>query len=359
MIPLRLKAEAVGAEPFVCRLAMPGMPEAGEAQLLKHDGARGSFQLDDRDFTLDYPLSENVAGDVVFVNPTRGFAQRLIRAASRHNTLLITERCDQLCVMCSQPPKTHHFDMFPFFEKACLLAPSGATIGISGGEPTLFKDQLIAFLLSMAERRPDLRFHVLTNGQHFEEADVLALRSIGADRVIWGVPLYSAEPIEHDRIVGKPGAFQRLMRSLAYLCQAGANIELRTVLMTSTAPGLPRLSRLVAAQLPFISVWAIMQMENIGYARMNWAELFHDSSQDFGPVALALDTAHARGVRTILYNFPQCTVPPEYRQYAPSTISDWKRRYLDECEGCTAQDQCGGFFEWYRHETGFRGVAAL
>src|SRR5690606_40913863 len=72
-------------------------------------------------------------------------------ADSRHNTLLVTERCDQLSVMCSQPPKKQHTDLFPLLKQACLLAPKGATIGFSGGEPTLY--QLAKMLLMHGHQR--------------------------------------------------------------------------------------------------------------------------------------------------------------------------------------------------------------
>ena len=68
-------------------------------------------------------------------------------------------------------------------------------------------------------RRPDLRFHVLTNGQHFTRRG--CTRRIPAGRVLWGIPLYAASGL-HDEIVGKQGAFARLMESFALLAAAAA-----------------------------------------------------------------------------------------------------------------------------------------
>lgn len=99
-------------------------------------------------------------------NPPPGRIERLLRSDSPHNTFLVTERCDQLCVMCSQPPKKTHVDRFVLLEEACLLAKPGELIGISGGEPTLYKGQLLGMLGRVLHAREDLQFHVLTNGQH-------------------------------------------------------------------------------------------------------------------------------------------------------------------------------------------------
>ena len=149
------------------------------------------------------------------------------------------------------------------------------------------------------------------------------------------------------------------MKTFALMARAGSAIELRTVVMQPNVDNLPSLARFITTRLPFISVWAIMQLENIGYGRMNWDSLFLDNSRDFTPIAKAIDIVRARGLEALLYNFPVCTVPSRYRAFAPATISDWKRRYLDTCDGCGARDTCGGFFEWYPDARGFSGIQAL
>lgn len=72
-------------------------------------------------------------------------------------------------------------------------------------------------------QRPDIGFHVLTNAQHFSRADLERLQRLDHERVLWGVPLYSATPENHDRIVGKPGAFANLEQGLSILMRAGAS----------------------------------------------------------------------------------------------------------------------------------------
>jgi hypothetical protein len=44
-------------------------------------------------------------GDVVRIDPRRGGLTALYRRGSESNGFLVTERCDNYCVMCSQPPK--------------------------------------------------------------------------------------------------------------------------------------------------------------------------------------------------------------------------------------------------------------
>ncbi|RWQ22732.1 His-Xaa-Ser system radical SAM maturase HxsC [Mesorhizobium sp.] len=363
MIPLRLPIDQLPLEvATVTRLRgfdRSDSPHALDAFLISRDDAVAEYDLCGMSLRVNVGLAEELENDVLLLLPGQKSAHRLIRAGSKHNTFLVTERCDQLCVMCSQPPKTRHVDLFACFEEAAMLAPRDAYLGISGGEPTLFKDQLFALMERVLTARPDLRFHVLTNGQHFEPSDTEIIRALGNDRVLWGIPLYSPFPDRHDQIVAKQGAYVRLMRSLAILANAGAAIELRTVVLDTNVEGLPELARSLSIDMPFISIWAIMQLEDIGYGRKNWRQLFCDTSISFGPIAKAVDIAEARGLTALLYNFPLCTVPARYRLFAPATISDWKRKFLDNCKLCSAKSSCGGFFEWYRETEGFRGVRAI
>lgn len=360
MIPLRQRVFVGGAgEPFVVKLSpsdsdTPALDAI--AKLREMSGPDAIFDSAHGELRIEGFDPEAGMGDVLLILPRQNLAHRLIRAKSPHNTLLITERCDQLCVMCSQPPKQYHVDMFDHLTKAALLAPDGATLGISGGEPLLYKDRLFEMMMRVATARPDVSFHLLTNAQHIGEEDAHTLRALPADRLLWGIPLYSPMASHHDDLVGKPGAFEKLLASFAVLGRAGAAIELRTVVMKANIAVLPLLSTLITRKLPFIATWAIMQLENIGYGRMNWEKLFLDTSKDFSLVARAIDIARGRGIAATLYNFPLCTVPTGYRQFAPSTISDWKRKYLSVCDGCRSRSDCGGFFAWYHPQAGFERV---
>jgi len=347
MIPLRLEVVAEGSEPFVTRLRR-GQAASGGDSVMIEDGAEGAVFAGAKGLLVTGPLPPaGFEDDVILVHPAAGRAERLIRAGSAHNSLLVTERCDQLCVMCSQPPKKSHVDRFQLLKEACLLAPDAATIGISGGEPTLYKEQLLSLVEDVAAKRPDLAFHILSNGQHFDEGDVARLRSPAFRRVAWGIPLYAAEAELHDEIVGKAGAFERLHSSFAHLLRSGARIELRTVLMQANAPGLDKLATYVSNRLRFIETWSIMQLEHIGFAKNRWNSLYFDHRSDFGPVGRALDRALVRGIPVRLFNFPRCSVPAPYRPLAAASISDWKRKYMPDCDGCAERDACTGFFEWH------------
>jgi His-Xaa-Ser system radical SAM maturase HxsC len=364
LIQLVLPAVAEGERPFVTRLVRRGKGSwnPAESYLLEEHSSGGAFSGRHGLIAVDGVPAGDLDGDVVLVHPglaRPGRVERLLRAGSMHNTLLITERCDQLCIMCSQPPKKTHVDRFDLLEAACLLAEQGSLIGISGGEPTLYKDQLFGMMERILGARSDLEFHVLSNAQHFEAGDIERLRNPIYRRVSWGIPLYAAEPCLHDQIVGKADAFRRLEESFAWLTLAGARVELRTVLLSANVYALPSLARYIATRLRFIEVWSIMQLENIGYARGRWPQLYVRHAENFGPVASALEQAALFGVSSQLFNFPRCTVPAPFRDAAVASISDWKRKYMPACADCRERDACCGFFEWHPEDDASAGVSPL
>ena len=343
MIPLVVPASSEASARFVTRL-VDGPAGEHESSLVErsadvalYTGLNGLFSI---------TSNQQMLGDVVCIDPSRRTAERLIRANSPHNTFLITEQCDQLCVMCSQPPKKRHDNRFDEYRDAIRLAPVGAVIGLSGGEPTLHKQALFALLAEAKEDRPDLYFHILSNGQHFEASDLPDIRSSSAN-CLWGIPLYGPEPEIHDAIVAKQGAYDRLMESMAHCLSGGMRIELRTVLLRDNFKALPSLARLVADHFGFVSQWSIMQLENIGFAKQRFDTLYVDHGREFGPVAEAIDVAALFGVDVALFNMPLCSIPAAYRSYAANSISDWKRKYAADCADCVEQPNCPGFFAWH------------
>ncbi|MGV2103972.1 His-Xaa-Ser system radical SAM maturase HxsC [Rhizobium sp. 21-4511-3d] len=361
MIQLRIPVQPFPAvEPLVVRLRETGDALGPHDAVLKRvDGDRREYDFQGFALEVDAPAHVNLADDVILIAPGQESARRLIRADSRHNTLLVTEQCDQLCLMCSQPPKKHHVDLFSELKIAASLAPPSAYIGISGGEPLLHKRQLFEMLEELTAVRPDLTFHVLTNGQHFDDDDVLALKRIGVDKVLWGIPLYSSDASLHDAIVQKEGAFERLLESFSILFRAGSSVELRTVVLEQNYASMPELASFVGTTLPFAERWAIMQLESIGFGRMNWSRIFKDTSIDFGMIASAINIATAKGVSVQLYNFPLCSVPEAYRGRASAAISDWKNKFESFCAQCSSKPRCGGFFEWYDHSKGFKKLGPI
>jgi hypothetical protein len=138
-LTLRVVVERGDTSPFVVRLrtSREGSPPGTRDALLDvaADDNGLAFNTSDARLTVFGARADELDNDVVLLVPRRGTLRRLIRASAQHNALLVTEQCDQLCLMCSQPPKARHVDYFPFLATAARLAPRGAMLGVTGGEP--------------------------------------------------------------------------------------------------------------------------------------------------------------------------------------------------------------------------------
>ena len=149
------------------------------------------------------------------------------------------------------------------------------------------------------------------------------------------------------------------MNNLFLLGSTGAKVELRTVITALNVFDLPYIAAFVARHIPFIADWAIMGLEPIGYALANREQLFFDHSTFPQPLVSTVVIAKALGLPCHFYNIPLCTVPPQVRPYCVDSISDWKKKYLPECEQCDEKSCCTGFFEWYNSEWAWAGVKPI
>jgi His-Xaa-Ser system radical SAM maturase HxsC len=370
MIQLKFNCDfKTTASPFVGKLSCASSPQAlintkddSEIQCFYDDKKKGYLcRSVEHEFFIFCSADYSFDGDIFLFIPEHQLANRIIRRNSKHNTILFTEQCDERCVMCSQPPReVDDRWLVSLYAEAIILADEGVRIGISGGEPTLYKEELFNLLEQSAEKRPDLSFHILTNAQHFKLEDRERLKNLhNKIEILWGVPLYSSIGSEHDEIVNKLGAFDSLIENLYILASSGGAIELRTVLMKKNFTGLPFLAKFLTNNCRFIAFWAIMSIEPTGYAKSSRDELFFDHSQFFVPVGNAIDIAKLHHIRVALYNFPLCSVPSAYRNHCVDSISDWKKKYLKVCDPCKEKDNCAGFFEWYNPKWELSGVAPI
>jgi hypothetical protein len=113
-------------------------------------------------------------GDIIGLDPRSLRLRVLYRRASKHNSFLVTERCNHYCLMCSQPPRDvdDGWILDEIADCIDLLDPATETIGFTGGEPLLEWPRLIALLATLQDRLPETAVHVLTNGRGFASDEV-------------------------------------------------------------------------------------------------------------------------------------------------------------------------------------------
>ncbi len=296
--------------------------------------------------TVGDDLAYLTNGDVVLMAPS-GRVSVLYRKSSKHNTILATERCNSLCLMCSQPPQpdddSHRVEQI--LRLLELVDADCVELGISGGEPLLLGDGFFAIVEKCTRLLPSTALHVLTNGRLFKNrALARRLGEIGHPDVMLGIPLYADVDTIHDYVVQARGAFDETVVGIYNLAECGVPIEIRVVLHAQTYRRLPQLSEFIYRNFPFVSHVALMGLEMFGYTNANLAQLWVDPV-DYQPQLRAATMSLAeRGLNVSIYNHQLCTIPPELWPFARQSISDWKNIFVAECEGCPVKAMCSGFF---------------
>jgi len=308
---------------------------------------------------IGLPEAERVtAGSVVVVSPN-GSVVTLYRPESHSNSIFATGQCNSNCLMCSQPPVD---DDIPALIKEHLrlveLIPGEPeTLGITGGEPTLLGDGLIRILQTIKSRFSNTQLTMLTNGRAYANNDLVRqVAQAAPSKFVSAIPLYADNPTLHDWIVQAKGAFDQTMHGLYNAARNKLQVEIRVVLHKQTIPRLPALADFIYRTIPFASHIALMGMENMGYVKKNWDQLWIDPIDYAEELIATVRKLYYRGMNVSIYNLPLCVTPTAIRQFARQSISDYKNIYLDECHGCQLIDSCSGLFasSKERHSRGIK-----
>jgi His-Xaa-Ser system radical SAM maturase HxsC len=331
-------------------------------------GYRAYFVTDSRAaessnvFLLSEEFRYLAQGDVVRVDPARRTIATLYRRASPSNSLLVTERCDNFCLMCSQPPKTRDDSAIVddlIDSVIALISPETRELGITGGEPGVLGQRLLDLIGKLQSQLPTTALHLLTNGRAFAREDFAS--SLGAlchPDLMLGIPIYSDLPEEHDYVVQARGAFDETIRGILHLKRAGVRVEVRMVIHKQTYGRLPDFARFVARNLTFVDHVALMGLELMGFARSNIDVLWVDPLDYQSELVSAVRTLVRAGVPTSIYNHQLCVLSRDLWPYARKSISDWKNTYHDACGACDVQSMCGGSFASSSLRAS-RGISAL
>jgi His-Xaa-Ser system radical SAM maturase HxsC len=292
-------------------------------------------------------LAHLVAGDIIGIAPDGNRITVLWKRHATHNSVLLTEQCDNYCLMCSQPPKDRADAwLFDRAKQIVSLLPSSAkNLGLTGGEPTLHADALIDLLEHCRDTTPWLQLHLLSNGRRFADPGFASRYArVGLADIMVGIPVYAPEPGLHDFIVQADGAFEETVRGILNLASLGQCVEIRIVVQLHTVPVLADLARFIARNLPFVDQVALMGLEMTGLARPNSAEVWIDPADYQRELFDATQILASAGVVTRIYNHQLCVLDQRLWPYAVRSISDWKNDYLDICQQCSVKDTCGGVF---------------
>ena len=262
-------------------------------------------------FLLEPDLSYLRGGDVVKFDPSRKYLRTLYRRSSAHNFFLLTERCNHLCLMCSQPPRSidDAYLVDNILLAIPLLARATRSIGLTGGEPTLLGNRLFEVLRSLKHYLPSTAVHILSNGRRFKEpAFAQALAAIDHHDLMIGIPIYSDVSWLHDHVVQSDGAFDETIRGSLNLKSWGVRVEIRIVIHRLTYERLPSLARFIRRNLTFCDHVALMGLEITGFTRINLEKLWVDPKAYQPQLKEAVEILDQAKMAVSIYNQQLCVL---------------------------------------------------
>jgi His-Xaa-Ser system radical SAM maturase HxsC len=322
-------------------------------------GFKGYFIPEDLSLTLgeDF-LADNVFtipndqeylgdGDVIWFDPNSLNSRTIYRKNSKHNSLLVTERCNNYCLMCSQPPRevNDSYIVEHILQAIPLMSHETNELGITGGEPTLLGEDLIKIIKASKIYLPETSLHMLSNGRNFADLEFAKkVASVAHPDFMIGIPLYSDINLIHDYVVQANGAFDETIRGILNLKSLNQLVELRVVIHKQTYARLPQLAEFITRNLLFIDHVALMGLEMTGFTRTNLDDLWIDPIEYQKELTEAVKIFARFKMNISVYNHQLCLINEEVKPFYRKSISDWKNEYMSECEPCSKKDECGGFF---------------
>lgn len=295
--------------------------------------------------------------DVVGISD-EGMLYRYYDDSSIENSFFITEKCNSNCIMCPSPDyarkRGNSTEVDDLIAIASHIPSDTPHITITGGEPFMAGKRIFDLLDYCRDKFRRTEFLILTNARIFAVNKYCQrLKETMPGNCIIGVPIHGSCSEIHDSLTRVENSFKQTMTGLRRLQSMGVPIEIRVVVCKPNAQDIRSIACLIAEQLNGVRHVNIMAMEMTGNACVNADLLWIPYRESFRYVKPAIDILVESGIDVGLYNYPLCTVDPEYRLLCAKSISSWKVRYAPACAECYLKESCGGVFAGsYKLESG-------
>lgn len=285
--------------------------------------------------------------DIVRFDPVRKTLRVIYRKNSNQNSLLLTERCNNYCVMCSQPPREidDNYLANELLTAIPLMSRQTKEIGFTGGEPTILGDNFINLIRACKNFLPETSLHILSNGRNFKDLELAQkVAAIMHHDLMIGIPLYSDISNIHNYVVQADTAFDETIRGILNLKQMGVRVEIRIVIHKQTYSRLPQFAEFICRNLLFVDHVALMGLEMMGFTKANINDLWIDPIDYQAQLVDAVTILNRFKMNVSVYNHQLCLLDKRIWTFNRKSISDWKNEYMPECAACTKKSECGGFF---------------
>lgn len=263
--------------------------------------------------------------------------------------IFVTNRCNSNCIMCPLSEtvrrKSDNGRIEEIFQQIKELPENVEYVNVTGGEPTLVGQAFFEIMDKLKMKFQNSGFQLLTNGRSAADFDFLIqLLPHLPYGIRWAIPLHASNAMLHDQITRTKGSFEQTDQGIKNLLMCQQKVEIRIVVSKKNLSDLLNIAKYIVQQYQGVFCVNFIAMEMMGCAAVHKDELWVDYPIVFKKMKSAIDCLISHGIDVQLYNFPLCAVERGYWNIAVKSITDYKIRYMPECDQCKVKDICGGFF---------------
>jgi uncharacterized Fe-S cluster-containing radical SAM superfamily protein len=303
---------------------------------------------------------EQVTRELVTVEQHR----RLDGSVELVHTVRVQFRCNQSCGFCFV--STHLTAAADEEVRAAIeaAARAGASLALSGGEPTLNPrlSEYVRFAKALGIREVELQ----TNATRLGDASLLAeLERAGVDVAF--VSLHGSCAAISDRVTGAPGTFEDTVRGIDRLHASTIRVRLNFVCSAENARDFPDYVRMVVARWPGATLTVSVVAPSTDLVPLTEA-LIPRYSAVRETLSEGIAIARREGLEVTGFEsmcaVPLCLVPDAVREYLllPDVpLGDGGGEFVKvaECERCAVKSRCWGVRRRYAALYGTAELAAI
>lgn len=298
------------------------------------------YNIANSETLVEHDVVEIINNDVIKI---------LYRDDSDDNAILVTNQCNSNCIMCPDSDIVRNTKDSPYIEKLLEQVRYTPTdtkyMTITGGEVGLLKNNLVRLLKECKEYLPDTEFLLLTNGRVFSNTEFTnIICSNIPNKIRFAIPIYADNEKLHDEITRVQGSFRQSIIGIKKLLKRNIDIEIRIVVQKKNYKYLNNIAKFIVKEIPNVKMVNFMGLEMLGNSYRNKEEVWINYLEFKDYLYEACLTVISSGIIVNLYNFPLCNLDKRLYGIATKSITDYKVKYKEECNGCKAKDNCGGFF---------------
>ena len=267
-------------------------------------------------------------------------------STSIDNALFITNKCNSNCIMCPTSDivrKNSGIESIDNLLKISSQIPNDAAhITITGGEPFLLKKDIYKLFSYLKSNLNEIEYLLLTNGRALADKEYFDLFKYNVpDNIIVGIPIHGYDNITHDGITRAKNSLQQTVKGIKNLLSVHIRVEIRIVVSKLNAKFI---DNLVVTELKGVYTVKFIGLEMLGNARRNINQVWMNYNDSFKYLRSPIKKLVLNGFNVGIYNYPLCCVDKGYWSMCEKSITDYKIRYLPECDACSKKDACGGMF---------------